>query len=181
MALLGVISHLTWHHYRKVKTSPDPPNDAQTGPVISSGFEVVPEKKKWKTKNVRVTLKLDHDDTWVVAGQEDNDLLAHEEGHYSIWVIGARTLHNRLNAIEGDSEDDVKQQAKEINEAILGRDGDDDSGQLAQINKIYEDDPNCGTDHGTRKGNQTVWSHQIKRIRASSDGTLDALTVCPKP
>ena len=92
--------------------------------------------------------------SWVVTDKESSSLLNHEQGHYNITALGARDFMNGVLALEADT-------AKELTKAITDLANSTQS-EINSVNSMYDDDPNCGTDHGTKADKQAQWDLRIK-------------------
>jgi hypothetical protein len=122
-------------------------------------------------KTFRVSVQMDSVSSWVVKDKESDSLLNHEQGHYNITALGARDYMNGALDLETDT-------AKELEKALGALEKSVQS-QISAINKMYDEDPNCGTDHGSKADQQTQWDLRIKNLMNDPKGSLDALASCP--
>src|SRR5579862_9695618 len=117
MALHGLVHRLRWSDYRRVREAPDGDGDAQT--LMHFRFATRSDQN-WHLTAVSVVLKLDAQGTWVIRGKETAPLLAHEQVHFDISAIAARTLESRLRALGGDSAQDANSAARGLQDDIFG-------------------------------------------------------------
>src|SRR5262245_28453508 len=115
MALHGFKHRLRWSDFKVVNKSPDGKYSANTATNISVNWKArVDSNGTWHLTQVSVSLTLNRSRMWVVRGQQTDQLLAHEQVHYDINAIAARTLESRLRSLQGDR----SQSAKDAVEAI---------------------------------------------------------------
>jgi hypothetical protein len=122
--------------------------------------------------NAVVRLSMDKVASWVVRGSETADLLTHEQGHYDITALGARDFLNDVLALSGSSTSDLQSQidsARSSNQSTID-----------SVNSMYDEDPNCGTSHGTNAANQQQWNLRINNAKTSG-GRLSSIASCPSP
>jgi hypothetical protein len=122
-------------------------------------------------KTFKVAVQMDTVSSWVVKDKESDNLLNHEQGHYNITALGARDYMNGALAFVFDT-------AKELVQALTNLEKNVQS-LISSINKMYDDDPNCGTDHGSKADKQAQWDLRIKSQMNDPKGTLDSLASCP--
>jgi hypothetical protein len=177
--VIGEKRHLRWSDFRKVPHSLDKDSaDAQTSVDLSYRIETASDANgNWRMARVTVTVRLDPHDTWVVRGKEhgprNKQLLAHEQGHYDLAALAAITLHKKLSIISGDRDKDPAQEA-----AAVFRDIESD---LESVNLRYDEDPNCGTKHGTRQIIQDAWQQGIRGATTKPDADVgDLMKFCPR-
>jgi len=113
---------------------------------------------------------MDTGNSWVVRGHQSAELLAHEQGHYNITALGARDCHTDILAIVDDSADDVQSQVNSIVSTAQSL--------IASVNDMYDEDPNCGTDHGSDSSAQAQWNLRIRNAINSPTARLADLNVC---
>jgi hypothetical protein len=119
---------------------------------------------------LNVTIRMDTPNSWVVSGRQSAALLAHEQGHYKITALGARDCHTDILAIVGDSAGDVQSQVNSIVSSAQSL--------IASVNDLYDEDPNCGTDHGSDSSAQAQWNLKIRNAMNSPTARLADLNVC---
>jgi hypothetical protein len=185
MAVHGLHRKLRWSDFRKIHESPNG-HDAQTFTNISVQTRFsFNGQANWRVTRVNVTLSLNQLETWVVRGREQSDLLAHEQRHYDISAVAARTLEQRLNDLHGDRSQNPQEMINQISNDILGErtaDGRVISRGVAQdVQDRYDEDATCGSDHGRNRDNQALWTLNISRVLADGDAGIDELNSCPRP
>jgi hypothetical protein len=125
-----------------------------------------------RSANSVVSLSMDGVASWVVRGSETADLLTHEQGHFDITALGARDFLNDAVALSGSSANDLQSQidsARSSNQSTID-----------SVNSMYDEDPNCGTSHGTNAANQQQWNLRINNARTSGV-RLSSIATCPSP
>lgn len=123
------------------------------------------------SKSLKVTVGMDTASSWVMKDDKSDSLLNHEQGHYNITALGARDFMNGVLALETDT-------PKELAKAITDLANSTQS-EINSVNSMYDDDPNCGTDHGSKADKQAQWDLRIKHAMNDPKGTLDSLASCP--
>jgi hypothetical protein len=175
MTLQGFKKTLAWSDFQKKKTAPIAGRAARTEadfsqntPLVMKGGKVVIDASKLVVK-----IALDTTGTWVLTGEETDSLLNHEQRHYDIVALGARDFHADLIALEASDTADMQAKATKLNDAT--------EALIASISKTYDDDPNCGTNHGKKDAMQAQWDLRIKNLMNNSSGRLSSLATCPAP
>ena len=174
MALHGFQHVVRWTEFKTVKSAPDgSEEDALTQAVFNTPFSSIQRTDgKWVITPTRlsVTIRMDTQNSWVVNGRQSTPLLAHEQGHYNITALGARDCHTDILAIVGDSTDDVQSQVNSIVSSAQSL--------IASVNDMYDEDPNCGTDHGPDSSSQAQWNLKIRNAINSPTARLADLSIC---
>ena len=185
MAVHGLHRKLRWSDFRKIHESTNG-FDAQTFTNISVQTRFAFNGQgNWRVTRVNVTLSLNQRETWVVRGREKPDLLAHEQRHYDIAAVAARTLEQRLNDLHGDRATTARETVNQITNDILGERTADgrviSRGVLQEVQDRYDDDATCGSDHSRNRDNQALWTLNISRVLADDAAGIDELNSCPRP
>jgi hypothetical protein len=174
MALHGFRHVVSWAEFKTVQSAPDGSDeDAFTRAVFNTPFSSIQRADgKWVVTQTRlnVTIRMDTRNSWVVRGHQSAELLAHEQGHYSITALGARDCHTDILAIVDDSADDVQSHVNSIVSTAQSL--------IASVNDMYDEDPNCGTDHGSDSSAQAQWNLRIRNAINSPTARLADLNVC---
>lgn len=193
MAVFGFTRSLTWNDYPEVDTSPNGKHDAQTGILISYSAPWQLQGSEWSiiTDKVSVSVNLNPKTTWVVKGRQTNALLDHEQAHYDIAAVAARTLESELKGLSGTI---PKSSAANPRKFISGRvsrkvteivgDVTADgrvitAGALQRVQDRYDDDLTCGSAHGVNKMNQGQWELRISKAFGDASISVVALDSCP--
>ena len=171
--ITGWPRQLSWWNFKKVDAVPAgfPDNsDAFTTAEFSwAGATAKNKDQKYYFPNVRVTVRLVQDQTWVLKdvakGPSNALVLKHEQGHYNITGLAARDLCRDLMQLEEDDPDTLKSSADSLCDYYLGVGG--------QVQDTYED-PVDGTDYGNNPSAQTRWSAMISDA-TKSGATVDSL------
>jgi Bacterial protein of unknown function (DUF922) len=165
MASHGLVHHLRWSDFRRVSEPPDGEGDAQTLTVTQMHFRfLTASDDSWKLTAVDVTLKLDAKGSWVIRGKETTKLLAHEQVHYDIAAVAARTLDARLRALNSNGGGhDANSAARDVQDTIFST--------AATVQVRYDAD----TDHGRDAQSQAIWARRVHTAFASQKETIDDL------
>jgi hypothetical protein len=178
MSLTGLTKTLAWTDYDKKDSSPQPPLDAFT----FTGFKPTGTMKSEKTADNKfkvnpntldVEIYFDKTKSWVVTGKEGDKLLKHEQGHYNITAIAGREFHDEALKLTAATEKDLFAAVTKLYQ--------DTHATRSSLHKMYDEDPNCGTDHGVKKDKQSQWDLRITNTLNKADGRLADLTTCPSP
>ena len=185
MAIHGFHRKLRWSYFRKIRESSNG-YDANTS--ISTNVQwsfKTDHQGNWRVTRVNVIVSLNSRETWVVRGREAQDLLAHEQRHYDIAAIAARTLEHRLAKLEGVPSQKPQATVNQLISEILGEqtaDGRAISRGIAQeVQDRYDEDASCGSDHSRNRDNQALWTLNISLVLADNDAGIDELNSCPRP
>src|SRR5262249_28426655 len=125
--------------------------------------------------NFTVTIKMNVTNSWVVKDKKTDSLLNHEQGHYNIAALGGRDMLNDMLALVADTPAELTKALAATQKAMAAL--------VKTIEKAYDEDPNCGTDHGDPKkaAKQAQWDLRIKNAMNSSTARLSSLASCPAP
>jgi hypothetical protein len=169
---------LTWNDYQEKDTCPvspyhaaftkaDWPHSTWQSTKNNNGKFVVVQK------TFTVTVKMDTVKSWVMKDEKTDDLLNHEQGHYNISALGARDFLNGVLNLEADTDAKLATAFANLKKSVQSL--------IDTINKMYDEDPNCGTSHGKLKDKQNQWDMRIKSLMNNPKGKLDSLATCPAP
>lgn len=137
---------LEWNkHFTQIQGSRNPPDQAFT----HANFQ---PKASWSSKagadgkfrftNVSVTVTMNRGNSWVVQGTQNDDLLNHEQGHYTLTWLKARTLCRKL--LEWDMDKMILDVAKvpvkplEYQEAEYKKMFDTAQAEISALNTLYD-------------------------------------------
>ena len=166
------VKTIAWTDFTEKTVSPTKGRSAFTQAKWPFSFDIDKNPDgKYIAKNVKVTVGMDTANSWVMKSDKSDDLLNHEQGHYNITALGGRDFLNGVLALEADT-------AKELTKAITDL-HDSTQSEINSVNSMYDDDPNCGTDHGSKADKQAQWDLRIKNAMNDPKGTLDSLASCP--
>jgi hypothetical protein len=174
MSLLGWPKTLFWKDFMKpVSAVPAAYNGSHTDCHIDLDIDYTwasPPKRvtpggDYQLTGVKVTLKVNSLQTWVLAGvptsKAQATILRHEQGHYNIAGITARDVEQALKALRNSDPDDLEADATTTADGIIA------SGQTEE--ETYDDAVNGGTDHGNDVQQQATWVAKIARARSLAD------------
>jgi len=174
MAVLGWPKTLNWTHFGKPRTSvPLGYGGSHTDCHIEididyswQGTRRLTPGGDYALREVKVVVKTNSLDTWVIAGvptaSNQARVLKHEQGHYNIAGITARDVDRALAALRNSDSAALEAEATSVADAIIA------SGQTEE--DTYDDDPaNGGTDHGNDVAQQATWTSQIAAAKSLDD------------
>jgi hypothetical protein len=168
------IRKLRWADFTKVSKSRDGVHDAQTRADIRYTYKVSEKSDgSWEVSKVHVHLSLNHRETWVVRGKERAELLSHEQQHYDISAIAARTVRAKLRGLKGNGSQEPGMVIGEIVTNAVGT-------QAQEVQDKYDEDAECGSDHGRKPKEQKLWNVRIHEALFDSSATLESLESCPR-
>jgi hypothetical protein len=178
MALHGLGRQLSWKDYRKVETSPDG-NDAGTHIDTSHNGRWINSGKGWAFKHVTVGVTINPQKSWVVAGQESDELLRHEQIHYQIAAIAARQLERELSKLKGDASMNPDRAYDQTVTKIIGKGGSGKDtvvdGLLQKVQYRYDEGPVSGSRHGRSTHYQRLWDHAVTNAFGDPSAELEDL------
>ena len=185
MSVTGSNRRLSWADYSKVNESLKPPYSANTHAELTPDcrYSYSPDGS-WKIVHTSVAVTIDKARSWIVKGHESKDLLIHEQGHYDIMAIGGRDLERRLVPLKGSIEPGATRQATEdavkaAVQAALDEQTAKISAEIDKIQDMYDEDMECGTNHGLQTHWQTLWKHAIINAKNNPKSQISDLEVCP--
>jgi len=112
---------------------------------------------------VTASISMNTPRSWVVQGTENNQLLAHEQGHYDISAIGTREEATLVAALTAERGRDIDASRREIGRQIQPR--------IDQANDRYDTE----TDHDRNRAVQSRWDRAIAAVKNNDEGTLGDL------
>lgn len=130
------------------------------GPVAVSG------SSDYKLKDVKVEVKINSIDTWVMTGvptsKTQATILKHEQGHYNIAGITARDVEKMLTNLRNADANDLANDATTKADSII-------SDGLAKEDKYDDVAANGGTDNGNDVNQQNTWNSKIAAAKSLAD------------
>jgi hypothetical protein len=175
MSLQGFRTVLKWADFPKRDCAPITGRAAYTDPAYSTNIGLMRngDKVVIDPDKLQVNISLDTTTSWVVKGEESDSLLAHEQGHYGITALGARDYHANLLKLEANYGPGMKSKVDALNSSVQAL--------IGQINQMYDEDVNCGTNHGKLADKQAQWELRINNLKNNAQGRLNSLATCPQP
>jgi len=187
----GVPMSLVWRtHFTEIQASRNPPDDAFTQARFNptANWSGKPgADNKFRFTDVKVTVAMNPGASWVVAGKQDPVLLNHEQGHYTLTWLKARSLCRKLLEAEFDKAilDVAKKPVKpvEYQEAQFRKMFADAQAEIDALNALYD-----SRSMGAKDANgvidtkfQAAWDRMIKHsLDNDTDPTLLA-TIAGNP
>jgi hypothetical protein len=185
MSLHGFGRKLHWRDFKVVPKSRDGQFDAET--FVNLSYKIRIKSKLDGTffvSKVSVTVSFNPLHSWVVKGKQTDDLLKHEQAHYEIAAIGARTIEAKLSALTADTPEDLKSAADDLFHQIAGGTSADGrvtaDGVLGDVQKRYDEDAICGSDHSRNTANQAIWQQRITKAFMTKSADISSLDSCPR-
>lgn len=120
----------------------------------------------FKPDTVKVIIKTDKTNSWVVKDLKSDKLLAHEQLHYNIAALAARDLERKLLALRHKEGAKLIQEKDALGKAVQA--------EIDKINKDYDEGVH-GTDHGKKDTEQAKWELHINAIMNKTDGELKTI------
>ncbi len=174
MAVLGIPKTLFWKDFGKPLTAVPASymgshTDCHIGIDISfTHGGTIPDGTTgdFKLKDVKVTVKLDALDTWVLDGVPKSAtqaaILKHEQGHFNIAAVAAKELEAALKALRNADAGTLITDADDALASALS------DGQTEE--DTYDSDPvDGGTDHGNDPIQQAKWNGLIAKAKSLAD------------
>jgi hypothetical protein len=167
MALTGLDTRISWRDFTE-RTSPPPEfedHDAYTSAASLANLQPVRDHASgvFSFRNVVVTVAMSRRESWVIRGKQTDDLLRHEQNHYTITALGARDLHRRLLKMTALSLRDLEKAAS------------DAQAEVQSLTDQANEDYDVASDHSKNATGQQLWNGAIRCVRADPDGELSDL------
>lgn len=119
------------------------------------------------SSSVKVKIKMDKSNSWVLRSSKTEKLKKHEQLHYNISALGGRDLERELKLITAGTPEELMQEKHRINSQIQSL--------ITEINKEYDNTILWGTNHGRIDLHQEVWELHIKKLMNDSNGKLESV------
>lgn len=151
--LTGWPRQIAWSEFQDVAKRPSGVNeDAQIDSQSRQPERVGVARKQgqFRLGNFTVTLTVVRENSWVVANQKSETLLAHEQGHFDITGLVARDLVKALGALRVTTTDELQREVTRLFEAY--------DAWAKSLSKQYDDE----TDHGRNAKKQADWESRIR-------------------
>ncbi len=154
MAIKGWPSKIGWGQFQKLSSRPsghsaDAHTEAQWRNPPGKKFKPVKVKDGWRLDGINLIVSLVKDSTWVLKGQETEELLNHEQGHWDITGLIAREWHGQLEKLRARNLKGLKELFKRGEKRLLTK--------SKRIDKKYDDE----TNHGRDPKSQAKWDELI--------------------
>lgn len=151
--LTGWPRQISWDEFKDVATRPaGETEDAQidTRTLQPEQVGVAREQGQFRLGNFTVKLNVIRNNSWVVANQKSDTLLAHEQGHFDITGLVARDLVKALGALRVSTTDELQREVSRLFEAY--------DAWAKSLSKQYDGD----TNHGRNAKSQSDWESRIR-------------------
>ena len=164
MSMTGFDHEVAWREFQEVGTRPGGESeDAYIKADKNVDYDFSGTGTNWRVTDVRATIEVNQVESWVVQGEETDELLEHEQGHFDITALGMREEANRTSSLTGSSATDINSKYEQIREEI--------NRKIDDANRRYD----TRTEHGNNEPAQRRWLRSIHAAKARDDGTLDDL------
>ena len=151
--LTGWPRQIAWSEFREVATRPSGESeDAQidTQTLQPERVGVAREQGQFRLGNFTVKLSVIRGNSWVVAAQKSDPLLAHEQGHFDITGLVARDLVKALGALRVSTTDELQREVSRLFETY--------DAWAKSLSKQYDEE----TNHGRNTKSQSDWESRIQ-------------------
>ncbi len=157
MAVKNWPGKVNWSQFKKVAKAPrgattDAHVEAEYRNPPGKQFQVAQEGKLFKLTNGNLVLKIIPAETWVIKGKQNEELLAHEQGHWDILGLIAREYHKEIKKLRGTSVAQVRSRFRKLEARMAEKRDKLNNGATGY-------DPE--TDHGRKKAQQKKWKTLI--------------------
>ena len=151
--LTGWPSQISWNQFVDVATRPageseDAQIDTQTAQPERVG--VAREQGRFRLGDFEVRLKVLRANSWVVAKEKNDSLLAHEQGHFDVTGLVARDLVKALGALRVSTTDELQREVSRLYETF--------DAWAKKLSQRYDDE----TNHGRNTKVQVEWESRIR-------------------
>lgn len=151
--LTGWPRQISWDEFKDVATRPA--GETEDGQIETQSLQpervgVAREQGQFRLGNFTVKLNVIRDNSWVVANQKSDTLLAHEQGHFDITGLVARDLVKALGALRVSTTDELQREVSRLFEAY--------DAWAKSLSKQYDDE----TNHGWNAKPQSDWESRIR-------------------
>jgi hypothetical protein len=155
--------NIAWSEFPEVgSASGDELAQIKTDVILPSRLSVVHEGGTVRLPTaIEVHLQVTREESWVVRGSQSDALLHHEQGHYDIAGLEARSFVRQLLAIRARDAQDLQTQ---VTAALTSR-----RNRSQRLQDKY--DARTETDHGRNQAGQTRWDALI-RTTVTNGGDL---------
>lgn len=141
-----------WSQYTAVPTSRDGKNDADTLAGMDYQWESdYGEKGLYRVKPIETEIVISGADSWVVDGQQSDELLRHEQGHADISLLTGYEELRQLLSLRAKSFGHLKDLIGGVHRRFQ---------QKTDALNIFYDSPQ-ESDHGRNKPKQAEWEAMI--------------------
>ena len=101
--------------------------------------------------------------SWALKGHTNADLLKHEQGHYDISALAARTFYNSVLKLSAPDINALEEASKKLNAEMQTK--------IEDVNKRYD----IQTSHSRNKTEQNKWNKAIEMEKKNAYGNIDNL------
>jgi hypothetical protein len=144
-----------WSQYSVVRSSPDGKNDAETRTSMPYHWETdYGEKGLYRVKPIETEIIISNTGSWVVDGQQSDELLRHEQVHADISLLVGYEELRELVKLRAKSVGHLGDLIGEVQRRIQRK---------ANALSEFYDSPQ-ETHHGVNKGKQAEWEAKIDQL-----------------
>lgn len=156
--------NLSWSQFREIATRPrNASEDAQINPLANVGTLTADQGEflgfqMYHVTGLVVTISINPESTWVVAGRRTPELLRHEQGHLDLLGLKARGMLQEIGRLRKPEEVELR--------AAVNRVIRDFQHRAQALDARYDRE----TDHGRNRSGQLRWNQQIQRAITAGGG-----------
>ncbi len=158
--LEGWPANVTWNMFQERSSKP---SGVTYNAQISPKFDVLDvhvdeSGGRFKVSGLKIRVRVEKTESWVVTSQKSAKLLNHEQGHFDILGLVARELKDEVEHASADSKTELIRQLRNLMAEKQGR--------ADEIDDEY--DSESETDHGRKQRQQDQWDKKIKEAKANN-------------
>ncbi|MEO6588392.1 MAG: DUF922 domain-containing protein [Pyrinomonadaceae bacterium] len=176
MSLHGFKHTLSWSHDFTERSAPPPDKDdliaftvapAETFGGMAIRYDSDSELYSFKHSKVKVKIKMDKSNSWVLKNSKTDKLKKHEQVHYNISALAGRDFERDLKNLTAATPEELVSKRDALN-AQMQKLVDD-------INKEYDNTILWGTDHGRTEMHQGFWELHINKLMNNDSARLESI------
>ena len=176
MSLHGFRHTLSWSNDFTQRNAPPPDKDDLAAFTVApagtfGGMEAIydsdSELYSFKPSKVKVKIKMNKSESWVLKDSKTEKLKKHEQLHYNISALGGRDLERGLKKLTAASPEELVSKRDKFTAEIQSL--------IDAINDEYDNTILWGTDHGRIDLHQEVWELHIKKLMNDDNAKLESV------
>ena len=165
MALENFNYAVPWSKFKKVSRDPSGENmDAETVTEYqANNMKIAKQGNAVVYVSVSVKIFVNSQESWALTGHTNAELLKHEQGHYDISALAARTFYNSVLKLSAPDLNALDLASKKLNAEMKTK--------IEDVNKRYD----IQTSHSRNKTAQNKWNKAIEMEKKNTYGSIDNL------
>ncbi len=176
MSLHGFRHTLSWSQDFTQRNSPPPDQDHLVAFTVApagtfGGMEIKynsdSELYYFRASKVKVKIKMNKSESWVLKDAKTEKLRKHEQIHYNISALGGRDLERGLKNLTAATSDELVWERDKFtaeNQKLVNA-----------INNEYDNTILWGTNHGRIDMHQEVWELHINKLMNDDNAKLESI------